>query len=120
MWWKKIMYLQTLILFTLLGCTNQSEEELFPENFKNNNCDTSSISFNTTIKPIIENNCIICHSTQQPVLKTYNDISVNATRILGAIKHTPGYSPMPQGSQKLSDCQILQFEKWINIGKPNN
>lgn len=118
--WEKIKNSIILICITALACTNQSEEELFPDNFRNNACDTISISFNTTIKPIIENNCLSCHSTQQPVLKTYNDISVNATRILGAIKHEPGYSPMPPSSQKLSDCQINQFQKWINNGKPNN
>jgi len=39
---------------------------------------------------------------------------------MGVISHTPGYIPMPQGINKLSDCQVNQFKKWIQAGAPNN
>ena len=46
--------------------------------------------------------------------------AVNSGRFIGAVKHQAGYSPMPQGGNKLTDCQIRQIEKWIATGTPNN
>jgi hypothetical protein len=40
------------------------------------------------------------------------------SRMLGALRGTAGFSAMPQGGTKLSDCDISKVEKWINSGFP--
>ena len=121
----RILTILLMVSVTLLsGCYYDVEEELYPAN--DNSCDTADVTYSLTVKPIINDNCIVCHSqaSQQGsvVLETYNDIQVYASsgQLLGAIKHQPGYSPMPQGGAKLSDCNILKIEKWVLSGIPNN
>ena len=89
-------------------------------------CDSTSVTFNSTIKTTINNKCIGCHSGAAPQgginLTTYAGVKgkVDDGRLWGAINHFPGFSPMPKGGTKLSDCEIRQFRKWIDAGAPNN
>ncbi|MBK8628251.1 MAG: hypothetical protein IPN86_22645 [Saprospiraceae bacterium] len=117
-----------LIFFSLVtfifssGCYYDSEEDLYPAA----NCSTDAVSFANDIQPIINNSCIVCHSTvanlgnitlegHTAVLKYANDGT-----FLGSVKHLSGYSAMPQGSSKINDCSIAKIESWINAGSPNN
>ena len=82
-------------------------------------CDTSNVTYNGTVFPIFQENCIICHSGVPPQgnidLTDYSQVAFLAENgtLLGAIRHEEGYSPMPQGGNKLSDCKIRQIEIWI-------
>jgi mono/diheme cytochrome c family protein len=53
---------------------------------------------------------------------SYTAVKTQVTngKLLGSVKHAAGYSPMPQGGNKLSDCQITQITNWINAAAPNN
>lgn len=88
-------------------------------------CDTTQFNFNTSILPIINNNCKGCHSGVSPSgginLDGYAAIRTVAEsgKLLGSISHQTGYVAMPQGG-KLSDCNITQIRKWIENGTPNN
>jgi hypothetical protein len=88
-------------------------------------CDTVNVTFNGSILPITDTYCKGCHSGTQPsggiLLVDYASIktAVEGGRFVGAIDHSPGYSAMPQGGDKLSDCNIVQIKKWINQGMPN-
>jgi hypothetical protein len=117
---NKILMLIFSIVIIVSSCYNDSEEGLFPQNVIDAQCDTTVFTFSLAIKPMIDANCITCHKTQSPVLKTFDDVSLNATRILGSIKHQSGYIAMPQGSSVLESCKITQFEKWMTTGKKNN
>lgn len=89
-------------------------------------CDTSIYTYNDAVSKIMKTNCTGCHST---VLKSggidlstfigVEQVALNG-RLLGAITHAAGYSAMPQGGNKLSDCNIRQVEKWIESGALNN
>jgi len=46
-------------------------------------------------------------------------LALNGT-LAGAIEHTPGFTPMPQFGDKLSDCNIAIIKAWINNGALNN
>jgi mono/diheme cytochrome c family protein len=89
-------------------------------------CDTLNVTFSGTVWPTIELNCFGCHSGASPSggvsLEDHADMvaAVNSGRMMGTIRHEPGYSPMPQNGAKLSDCTISQIQKWINDGMPNN
>jgi hypothetical protein len=89
-------------------------------------CDTAKYTYSGGVKPIISKYCQGCHNTATQsgglILENYDVLRVVATngRLLGAIKRLPGYSPMPKGGNKLSECEITIIEKWINAGTLNN
>jgi hypothetical protein len=47
-------------------------------------------------------------------------VHIENGKFLGAIRHAPGFSPMPQGESKLADCDIEKIENWIDQAYPEN
>lgn len=105
----------------LNGCYKDNEEDLY-----GNNCQTSNVSFSTTIQPILNASCVSCHSGAGASagirLTSHSEVSaaIDGGRFIGAIKHQSGFSAMPPSGPKLTDCQISQIEAWVAQGKPNN
>ena len=89
-------------------------------------CDTVSVTFAGTIKPIFQNNCVGCHSGSAAPngvnLTSYAGAKAVAGngKLAGVIQHSPGFSAMPKGGAKLPDCKVAQILAWINRGAPNN
>ena len=89
-------------------------------------CDTSLFTFSGSVTPILATHCKGCHNASSPGggidLSTYATVkSVAMTgKLMGSINHSPGYVAMPQGGNKLQDCQIRQIAKWIDSGMPDN
>ena len=88
-------------------------------------CDSSQYKYSANIKPLIDKYCIGCHSTYPNSsggvdLSNYSGVvnSVAGGKLLNSLKATTNW--MPKGGNKLSDCQIKQFENWINAGAPND
>jgi hypothetical protein len=101
------------------SCYYDSEEALFPK--INNSCDTSNVTYSSTINNMINNYCLSCHSGGgTTILVTYAEVSAKSDRIIGSIEHKSGFLPMPQGGTMLDSCLIKQYVKWVKIGKPNN
>ena len=118
-----MFHLCWVILFAIAtnGCTFNNEEEYFGIT----ECDTIDITY-TDLTYIFTNVCATCHNVSYPapngiLMVTYNDVvtSVNSGLVLPAIKQT-GSIKMPQGQDKLSDCDISKIEAWINAGMPEN
>lgn len=118
-----------LFLFTLLlfACSKKNEENLIFEAKINELCnrDTSTISYSNDIAPILNSDCMPCHSTARQdggiALDNYSDASTYAGgNLLDAVKQINGASPMPKGAPKLHECKIHAIETWINAGTPNN
>lgn len=110
-------------LFVLIvGCESDNMEDLFPDS----DCSTANISFSADVKPVIQVQCNHCHGALIElggvVLENYADVKgwVDNGRFLGAIKHLPGFSPMPQVGTMLDDCTIAKIESWIEDGAPDN
>lgn len=86
-------------------------------------CDSSHVTYDSTIIAIVQSWCTGCHGGPNPAnglsLTTYDQVkaSVNSGRLLGAIRQESGFYPMPKGSQ-LSPCDIAIFQIWINNGMP--
>lgn len=92
----------------------------------NTSCDSTAFAFAANVKPIMNTYCVGCHSTSNPLggidLSTHAGVKASAStgKLLGSITWAAGFSKMPQGGNKLSDCQIAVVRKWINAGTPNN
>ena len=90
------------------------------------NCDVNNVTYSGTIKPLLENNCIGCHGGSTPQgginLSTHTSVQILAKngRLHGTISWAPGYSPMPLGGQKLSQCNIDKVKAWVDAGALNN
>jgi hypothetical protein len=122
----KLLTLPALLICIALlaGCKYNSEDELFGINKP---CDTTNVTFGITINSIINaNGCTNCHTGPSPAgnftLTGYADIKaqVDNGKLWGAINHLPGFSPMPQGGSKLTQCEIDRIQAWINAGAPDN
>ncbi len=91
-----------------------------------NICDTTNVTFSGKIFPLIQNNCLGCHSGASPSgqvdLGNHQNIATIAGtgRLMGAIRHDAGFAAMPRGGNKLADCQITQVRLWIEGGSLNN
>jgi hypothetical protein len=86
-------------------------------------CNTKGLTYNKDIKTLISGCASAsCHASGSNVgsLSNYTDTKafVAFGRILGAVKHSTGFSPMPKGGTKWSDCNISKLEAWINAGMP--
>jgi len=90
------------------------------------NCDTTNVSYVNDVLPIINSNCVGCHSGTPPLgdidYTTYQNIRSGALqgKLLASIQHASSASAMPKSSPKLPDCQINTIERWIKNGAPNN
>ena len=105
------------LIFT--SCYYDNEEELYP-------CKAGGMSYSSDITPIIENNCYTCHDQANNqggvTLEGYSNLKVyvDNEKLLGAIKHEPGFSEMPQGLPQLGQCSIDKIEAWIDQGAKDN
>ncbi|WP_242929113.1 hypothetical protein [Pontibacter vulgaris] len=117
----------SFILSLVSACSSDNEEDLDPKpDPLPQQCDTTSVTFSGTVAPILASNCYSCHASAIAqggvVLDTYAGVKQQADRgnLIGVITHAPGFPPMPQGGNKLSDCNIAKIKKWVDSGALNN
>jgi len=123
---RTINYGLLLIIFlgllTLSSCYNDNYQTLYPSG----TCDVSKVTYSKDVWPVINSQCTACHGGATPygniALENYNDVvaSVKSGKLMGSIRFDAGYSPMPKGGAKLSNCVIAKIEKWVKDGTPNN
>lgn len=112
------------------SCYYDNEKDLYGTVITPVTCDTTNAKFAVFVSPLISSKCATsgCHSTSSQAggvnlgnyTATKNFISSSKSVFLGSIKHTSGFSKMPDGGAKLSDCEITKLETWINNGLLNN
>ena len=116
-----------MVFFILSACYYDSEEALFGK--PSTGCDTTVTKFSTEIKPILQSSCLSCHSNSSAQgsgggikLQDYADVKTNVLngRLIGSIEHSSGFSSMPKGGGKLTDCNILIIKTWITKGTLND
>lgn len=119
---KKAKFVGCFILFLWVGCTKSNEEELFAGSV----CETENVSYQAEIVPIMQNNCLVCHSTAAGLgnirLQRYTDLIsyIPGGVLMGSIRHDSGFKPMPQNGSRINDCDIEKLEAWIESGFPEN
>lgn len=117
-----VLILVGLILFN--ACYYDSEEYLYGNQVQP--CDTSAVKYSTVIAPLVASNCNSCHSSASPsgnvVTDNYTGLAAIAAngKLWGAVNHNNGFSAMPKGGNKLSNCELAKIRIWIQAGAPNN
>ncbi len=115
----------TIIAFA--GCYNDKYDQLYPTPTptKANTCDTTTISYITDIKPILDQNCNTsnsCHAgsgsgydfTDTAMLKTQ---ALNGSMVQDiTFNHTRGHNNMPLGGSPILTCSINKITRWVNLG----
>lgn len=86
---------------------------------------TDEVSFSQEVKPLIDLNCSTsgCHDASAAggyEFKDHASISTASDRIISAINHDSGTSPMPVGAAKLPDSLIKIVVCWSSAGKLDN
>jgi uncharacterized membrane protein len=126
---KKFLVISTLALL-VFGCSKKSADTVVnppPGGGGGGSCDTVNVKY-TSVNSILSSNCYSCHGSSSNsgsggiVLEGYANLKVKADngKLIGVITHAAGFSPMPQGGTKLSDCNINKIRSWINNGTQNN
>lgn len=120
----KIVLLAASFMINLSSCYYDKEELLYG---LPGDCPTkTSVSYSTNVIPLFQQKCYGCHASSSPsggiAMGTYEkDMALAKTgKLYGSIAHSLGYSQMPQGSSKLSTCQIATVKAWIDANYPNN
>ncbi len=88
-------------------------------------CDTNRYTYSGTIAPMMQTYCTGCHNSASAPggsLMDYSSVKNAAVNgnLIGDIAHLPGFNAMPQGGNKLLDCQVTQMKKWVAAGAPDN
>lgn len=105
----------------LNSCYDDNEETLY--RFTTPNCDLNNVTYSKTIAPIIQSQCISCHSGITPNgnlnLENHSQVvtAINSKSLYQRITSTA--NPMPP-SGLMDECSIKQIKKWIDSGMPNN
>ena len=95
------------------------------DNYCNDGCDTTKVTFTATVWPMMQKYCIGCHSAANPgggvLIAGYNDMVTLAGNgsLMGSVRWESGYANMPS-SQQMSDCNISLLQNWVDDGSPNN
>lgn len=114
---KHILGMLLFVILLLSSCVFESREELFSR--------PDEVSFSTDILPLIQANCVSCHSQPTPngntPLENYDNIKAAGTSgvLLDVLRGENGRSVMPP-TGALPSSEIELVERWINNGMPNN
>lgn len=107
------------------GCYYDKRDLVYPSG--TGSCDTTNVTYSTTIIGILSANCYSCHGGTASagggvVLDKYSTMQtyIKNGQLLNDIKQGTGANPMPKGGVKLDDCSINKIAAWINKGAPNN
>ncbi|RMG59602.1 MAG: cytochrome c [Bacteroidetes bacterium] len=121
------------LLLMLSACYYDNEQELYPCDYDPSQCeglidpcDTENVGYASFVQPLLAQHCIVCHQgaaasanirlDSYAAVKTY----VDNGRLFGAMNHEPGYEAMPQGGNKLPDCDLAKLKAWIDAGAVDN
>jgi mono/diheme cytochrome c family protein len=119
----KFFFLSVFAAVVLAGCYNDNEEDLYPQT---SDCDLTNVTYSATIAPIMATSCNGCHGAASAsggvVTATFDGLKAIASngKLYGTVSHASGFSPMPQGGSKLSQCAIDKIKTWVDAGAPNN
>ncbi|MBI3137758.1 MAG: hypothetical protein HYZ15_04155 [Sphingobacteriales bacterium] len=108
------------------SCYYDKEDLLYSGNAGPCTDSTGTVSYAQKVVPMLQQYCYSCHTGSFPsgnaLMGTYAADKAMAQngKLYGTISHAGGYSPMPKGMSKMTNCQIAVIKKWIDSGTMNN
>jgi uncharacterized membrane protein len=117
-----------LIISFLSACYYDHRDQVYPQVVVAT-CDTTTVTYSTTVAGIITSNCNVCHATSVAnangagiVLDNYTSLKtyVSNGRFLNSILQNGQASAMPKNMAKLDACTINKISAWIHKGALNN
>ena len=95
-------------------------------NCGNSGCDSTQFTYQLHVKPIIDGQCLGCHSGNTPSgnlnLSTHAalaGIALSGT-LAGVIDHANGFTAMPPTPQPIDPCLRAVLKNWAAAGAPDN
>lgn len=119
---KLILIWISISILTLTACYYDVEEDIYPTLA----CATDNVTYSGTIAPLLQANCLTCHSAAANfgniTLEGYTQVKryVDNGQLMGAVRHESGFSPMPKNQPRMADCNIEKIARWITDGALNN
>jgi hypothetical protein len=113
----------------LYSCYRHNQEAIYSTSIPGSSlCDTSHVSYDSTISPILLGNCAVtgCHASSSATggyaFDNYSGVrsAVLNGRLIGAVTHASGYAQMPKDRAMLDECQIALITSWVEHGAQNN
>jgi hypothetical protein len=125
---KHFRYILAIALLSSLisSCYYDKEELLYGSGNVPCTDTTGTVSYAQKVVPLFQQYCYSCHNSSFPsgniVMGTFaaDKALAQSAKLMGSINHSSGFSPMPQGTPKLDNCQIAIVKKWMDSGMPNN
>lgn len=109
--------LSFVILASLTNCFYDNEQEQYGIA----QCDTTAMSFSADIKPIIEANCVSCHTPGgQEEVSPFNDYDGVVSYSDQIVERVKGVGSIMPPTGKLPACDQQKIESWVKAGAPNN
>jgi mono/diheme cytochrome c family protein len=129
---KKLFFAAAaLLLIGTAGCYNDKYDQLYvtPATVT---CDTTAVSYSTTVAPIINANCNVsggCHDAAGAATSGYNFSTYAGVQAVANYDYmitditgnpTSRHHAMPLNLPKISQCDINIITAWIDQGALNN
>ena len=117
-----------VIAISLNACYYDKADSIYPDTTATT-CDTVNITYSNQVLSIVNTNCNNCHAAAVANsiggcinLSTYTAMKPYITNgsFLNSILQNGQAAPMPKNASKLSSCNILVIQTWINKGALNN
>ncbi|WP_313804676.1 hypothetical protein [Flavobacterium sp.] len=110
-------YLFAIVVFNLISCASDSDSDLYNSILKDD------ITYTADVKPIITENCIMCHSQPPqngaPIsLTTYEQVkyAVEERGLISRISSNDAGFWMPFGGNRLPQNKIDLITEWSTTG----
>ena len=117
-----------LVISLLSACYYDHRDQVYPQVVVAT-CDTTTVTYSTTVASILATNCNACHATAVSnsngagiVLDNYTSVKtyVSNSKLLNSILQNGQASAMPKNMAKLDACTINKIAAWIHKGALNN
>lgn len=121
--WLFFIFLSINIIFQ--SCYYDNQEDLY-QFVQQQECNSTTATFNTDIVPILTAHCNRCHRNGRQDgnvnLEGYNNVKPYADNgsLYGTTNHEANYPVMPTNGIKIPFCEIEKMRIWVENGAPND
>lgn len=122
---KRTIFFCLLAISLLMQACYYDNETVLYQTGSGIACDTTNVTYTSTIVPIMSANCNSCHTSLSGngvITSDYTNLKVIVTngKLVKSVNWSAGAISMPLGGQKMSSCNLAKINKWINNGTLNN